>query len=61
MFSSFYLGSREDIPGQMEFTNVHGLLLVGNKNFSCTCEQTAGEDVMQLIKASQSVYTLSWV
>jgi hypothetical protein len=61
MFSSIYLGIREDIPGQMEFINVCGLLLDGNKSFSWPCVQTAGEYAMQLIKASQSVYILSWV
>jgi hypothetical protein len=61
MFSSFYLSNREDIPGQMVFTNVCGLFLDGNKSFSWTCVQTAGEYAMHLIKASKPVYVLSWV
>jgi hypothetical protein len=50
---SLYLSNGEEISGQMEFTNVGGILLDSNKRFSWTCLKVAGEEV-----ASQSVYTL---
>jgi len=50
---SLYLSNGEDISGQMEFSNVGGMLLDSNEIFSWTCLKMAGEEV-----ASQSVYTL---
>jgi hypothetical protein len=41
------------------FTDVGVLLLKGNRRFSWTCVQTVGDKAAQLIKASQSVYTVS--
>jgi hypothetical protein len=61
MFSSFCLGSRVDIPSQMEFANICGLLLDGNKCFCWTSVHTASEELAHVIRASQSIYTLSWV
>ena len=43
----------------MDFTNDGGTLLNSKKRFSWTSVQTAGEEAVQLIKASQSVYTAS--
>jgi hypothetical protein len=45
----------------MEFTDVGGVLLDSNNRFSWTCNKMAGEEAAQLIKASQSEYTPSWI
>jgi hypothetical protein len=44
----------------MQLVDVEGLLLESKKRFSWTCAQIAGEEVVQLIKASQSAYIVSW-
>jgi hypothetical protein len=48
MFSLRYLSNIEDKPGQMQFTDVGGLMLDSNNKFSWTCVQTAGEGAAQL-------------
>jgi hypothetical protein len=45
----------------MELTDVGGLLLESKKRFSWSCTQTAGEEAVQLIKASQSAHTVSQI
>jgi hypothetical protein len=54
-----HLSHAEDISGQMESTDVGGLLLNSNKRFSWTCIQTSGEEAAQLITANQSVSIIS--
>jgi hypothetical protein len=44
---------------EAEFIDVSQLLQDSNKGFSWTCVQTAGEEAARLIKASQSVNTVS--
>jgi hypothetical protein len=43
----------------VEFIDISRLFLDGNKGFSWTCVQRAGEEAAHLIKASQSVNTMS--
>jgi hypothetical protein len=59
MFSSKYLSNGAEKPGQMEFTDVGGLLLDSNMRCYWTFALTRGEEMAHLITASQSVYTVS--